>query len=79
MDGFDEIVVDADRDLVVEQGAFAGAVIVAGLGVVDIALHRAIQRGGDGVFVGFVLGVVGVERFLPDAAVGEWRNAEKEE
>ncbi len=70
VDGGDEGVVDGDGHVVLEEGGFAGAGKVAGLGVVGIALDAGVDGGGQGVFVGLVLGVVGVECFLADALFG---------
>ena len=51
-----------------KERGLASARVVAGLGVVDVFLHRAGVRGGERVLVAFVLLVVLVKRFLADVA-----------
>src|SRR5262245_51316591 len=58
MDRGDQIVVNRVRHVVVKQRARKRTFIAAGLGVVHIALHGAGERGGQRVFMPFVLGVV---------------------
>ena len=68
VDRGDQVVVDRDRHLVGKQRRLQRRGVIAGLGVVDVPLHRGVQRLGQRVLVRGVLPIIGRKRLLANLA-----------